>query len=341
MKNHRGACNGIGAIAILLAACCFVLPPRPGRTATTVEPLRLSAMPPVAHVGRPPHGRQDGSQAHGGHGSMPRPQPVHTYWLDTCQISDGAEAYVTRPEGEVEKLTIERKGHEVKMSARTPMGDGLAHGANTIYLIDRYVEQGTLVMATAKLLIIHHSCGWGHDHKFNPARMHPQPFVRAPLEIVVEGLWDENFHSNVMSGDQISFRVLSYGKPATGASVLIESEKGWQKRLVVDREGRGSFQLVRDYYPGAWQVFDRRKSGSFKMTATYETAEKGRYEGVAYEREMMNSTFAWHYYPARQEYASYAYGLLLATFSMAIVGFGVYSFRERRRKPYQSVIFDE
>jgi len=317
-------------------------------TEAATDTIRLGAMPGQAHSekghGQPAqkYGRHGaGGQAHGGHESEHRPQPVRTYWLDTCQISDGAEAFVTRPEGAVEKLRMEREGHEVKVSVRTPMGNGPDHGANTVYLIDRSVEDGVLVIKTAKRLIIHHSCGWGHDHKFNAARQVMQPFAVAPLEIVAEHLWDYNFHSNVMSGDVISFRVLSYGKPASGALVTVESDRGWRKTITTDMDGKGSLQLVRDYYPESWQLFDRTKQGVLRLTARFSADEAGQYEGKTYERALMSSTFAWRYYPARQEYASVAYGLLIAFLSMALSGIGVFYYRERRKRPYREIEFDE
>jgi len=287
------------------------------------------------------HSGAGGHQAHGGHESEMRPLPVRTYWLDTCQISDGAEAYVTRPEGEAETLPIEREGHDVKVSVRIPMGDGPGHGANMVYLIDRSVEENVLQIKTAKWLTIQHSCGWGHDQKFNPARQVMHPFKEAPLEIVADKLWDGNFHSKVMSGDEITFQVLSYGKPAPGATVTVVSDRGWRKTINTDKDGRGSFQLVRDYYPESWQLFDRTKRGRLRMTARYATDDAGQYGGESYARTRMSSTFAWRYYPAQKEYVSMSYGLSGVFLSMLFCGFGVFIYRDRRKRPYREIEFDE
>jgi len=220
-------------LALLIAASVAILA-LPGTAAALAEPLRLSAMAPAAHKGAlhdqqvrdgNKRGRPGGRQEHGGHESEHRPKPERTYWLNTCGITDEARAFVVRPEGASEPVDIERQDHEVKVTIRTPLGDGPAHGANNVFVIDRSVEGATLVLATAKWLTIHHNCGWGHDHKFNPGRLQPRIFDQAPLEIVVESLWNENFHSEVRSGDQLSFRVLAFGKPAAGASVLIESDR--------------------------------------------------------------------------------------------------------------------
>jgi hypothetical protein len=346
--NYRNKITPLSAMAKLcIAMACLFLWTSAANAA--MDTIWLNSMPRQAHgdkshnhgAGKPGSQGGSGSQAHGGHESEHRPQPVRTYCLSTCEISDEAEAYITRPEGAAEKLSIERDGHEVKVTVRTPMGEGPAHGANTVYLIDQSVKDGTLQIETAKWLTIHHNCGWGHDHKFNAARLVSQPFTGAPLEIVADNLWDYNFHSNVMSGDMISFRVLSFGQPAPGATVTVESDRGWRKTITTDKEGNGSFQLVRDYYPDSWQHFDRSKQGKLKMTARYATDDAGQYAGKSYDRTLMSSTFAWRYSPARREYASMVYGLMIAFLSMALSGFGVYYYRERRKKPYREIEFDE
>ncbi len=326
-----------------------------GSAPADMDALWFSTAPRMSHMGmsHQPAGKPGGKNrltgsgnshhagAHGGHESEHRPKPVRTYWLNTCGITENAEAFVMRPEGEYERVAIDRKGHDVSVSIKTPLGEGPAHGANYVYLIDRYIEQKNLVLKTAKWLTIHHNCGWGHDHRFNPARLQSNKLNQAPLEIVVDHLWDKNFHSSVMSGDTITFRVFSFGKPAGGASVWVASEKGWQKKLITNEEGIGAFQLVRDYYPVSWHAFNRSKRGRFKLTARYETEASGRFEGENYDGVRMSTTFAWRYYPARQEYVSYRNGLIIAFIASVFSGLGVFYFRERRKKPYQRVEFDE
>ena len=113
------------AILFVAMACLFLWVPG---VEAAMDSIWLGTMPRGGHSGQS-HGHgagyhgaanhsSTGGQAHGGHESEMRPQPVRTYWLDTCQISDGAEAYVTRPEGDTEKLPIEREGHDVKVSDR-------------------------------------------------------------------------------------------------------------------------------------------------------------------------------------------------------------------------------
>jgi hypothetical protein len=343
--------------AILLAAVMVFLSAERSSAAKNFDELWFAATPQMQHEGKTqkPTGKPDGggrpgasraggshSQGgHDGHESEHRPKPIRTYWLNTCGITEDAKAFVMRPDGEYENIDIDRKEHEVSVTIKTPFGEGPAHGANYVYLIDRYVDNRTLTMTTAKWLTIHHNCGWGHDHRFNPDRLHSQNFEKAPLEIVVDKLWDKNFHSTVMSGDMITFKVLSFGKPVEGATVLIESEKGWQKEVKTTSEGIGAFQMVRDYYPASWESFNRSKLGRIKMTVRYDTQEEGDFAGDYYDHVHMKSTFSWRYYPARQEYVSYRNGLLIAIAAMVFSGFGVFYYRERRKKPYQEIRFDE
>jgi hypothetical protein len=340
----------LSCAALLTAG--LVLQANRGWAAGNMDALWFSTAPRMPHEGKSPKpsgkpgeevcpASAGSGSSHDGHESEHRPKPVRTYWLNTCGITEDAEAFVVRPEGECERVAIDRKGHEVSVSIKTPLGEGPAHGANHVYLIDRFVDKNNLVISTAKWLTIHHSCGWGHDHRFNAERLRSQNFDQAPLEIVVDHLWGKNFHSAVMSGDVISFRVFSFGKPAGGASVRVESEKGWQKAVVTNDEGIGTFQMVRDYYPDSWQVFNRSKPGRLKITARYETEETGRFKGEDYEHVRMSATFSWRYYPARKEYVSYRNGLLIAFGAMVFSGFGVFYYRERRKKPYREIRFDE
>ena len=305
--------------------------------------LWFSLTPAMNHGGKKHPGQNKGSGhgRHAGHESEHRPKPVRTYWLNSCAIGPAAKVYLSQPEGTSNSIPITRKGHEVSVSFKTPFGDGPFHGANNLYLVDKSVEKETLVLRTAKWLTIHHSCGWGHDHKFNEERLRSQILAEAPLDIVVDNLWDKNFHSTVMSGDTVSLAVFSYGRPAVGAEVTIISDQGWHKDMMTDKDGRASFQMVRDYYPKSWSLFNPKKLGKFKLTATYDTDSSGKMSGKSYSKAHMNSTFSWRYYPAVREYNSYGYGLLVAVSFFIVSGLGIFLYRRKRTKSYQDIKFDE
>jgi len=221
------------------------------------------------------------------------------------------------------------------------MEDGPHHGANNLYAFDKKVTDETLFVRNAKWVTIQHSCGWGHDEKFNDVRQKSQSHDTVPLEIVVDHIWDTNFHSTVMSGDTINLIVLSYGKPAAGARMSIISEKGWRKTVTTDSEGKASFQMVRDYYPETWSAFHRTEKGMVKFQASYSDDESGIYDGQSYKKTNYSATFSWRYYPARKEYTSLTIGLLLAVFAMGITGGGIFYFRQRRWRGMEKLAWHE
>jgi hypothetical protein len=231
--------------------------------------------------------------------------------------------------------------HTNVFSLKLPMDDGPLHGPNNIYVVDQQVKDGVLEVRTAKWLTIHHSCGWGHDYRNDPERLKANSLESVPLDIVVENLWDGNFHNALHSGDELAIHVLSYGKPVPGATVTITSEKGWTKRKRTDADGIARVQLIRDYYPATWQVFKRTELGKLALTAELTDEKASSYKGKAVGKTHYITSFSWKYTPASEDYNSYSYGLLIGSLGFLGSGFGVYQYRLKRRKPKKTVIFDE
>lgn len=343
----------------------------PALAALQDEPLRLSLNPPSPkngeiclehpsdnehaasserpssgkpNSGKPGSGRPDSGRP--GMGSRPvqesehRPVPMRKYhFTDHRRLAD-VKAYVRRPDGSVIEPEI-HLGVNPGLSFQTPMGDGPNHGAHNVYVVEQDVDDNTFTVRTAKWITMHHNCGWGHDGKFDKTLINPQPLETIPFEIDISDLWDPNFHASVTSGNQLNIRVLSYGKPVPGAEVVLSTEKGWSKKMVTDEHGVASMQLIRDYYPVSWDKFHRTHRGNFMVTARYEVDQSGSYKNKPYERIRYITTLPWKYSPSSQDYSSYTFGLLIAALSMTVSGVGVYAYRERRKKPYKRVTFDE
>ncbi len=265
-----------------------------------------------------------------------RPTPVRTYYMTGPALSNQAEAYVLQANGLSKPLKI-KYAPRPSVILRTPMADEQLHGANNVHVIDKQVNDGILIVKCAKWLVIHHSCGWGHDYRNDKNRKTAHSLASVPLEIVINGLWDGNFHADVRSGHEYTFLVTKEGVPVEGALVTVTTEKQWSHTAVTDRTGVVSVQLIRDYYPKGWQRFKRDQQSLFTVTAEYSQDEVGQYNGQPYQRVQYTATFPWKYSPAQADYKSYAFGLGLGFVSMVVGGIGIYSFRERRKKPYKGV----
>ncbi|MBU0675628.1 MAG: DUF4198 domain-containing protein [Proteobacteria bacterium] len=317
-----------------------------------LPPLRLQLAPatPTGEVcdshgpAAPPN---PGKKGRGGKGggrpvseSEHQPQPERTYYLSNLRRLAQVTALVRRPDGSLLEPTLQL-GVDPKLSFATPMGDGPIHGANTVYVMEQGVEEGTLVVRIAQWITMHHNCGWGHEHKFDEHRTQPQPLSEIPLEIVANDLWDTNFHSKVTSGQALAIRVLHNGQPVEGARITVTTEQQWRKEVTTDDVGRATVQLIRDYYPSSWTDFNRTKRSSFLLTATFETNQPGTFQGVPYERATYVTTLPWHYSPAQADYSSRLAGLTISLVGLTLTGGGVFFYRERRKKPSARIVFDE
>jgi hypothetical protein len=336
---------------VCLVCILVLLFPEKNLSAKTgeIEPLRLSFVAGSAngpdceqHAPSPPQIKKGkkGGRPPAAHESEHQPVATRTYYFNEHRRRAIVEAYVRRPNGEVIEPEL-HLGYKANVSYSTPFGDGPVHGANSVYIVEEGVDDDVLTTRTAKWITMHHNCGWGHDGKFDKTLTVPQPLETIPFEIVIDKLWDTNFHLSVSSGDRLGITVLSYGKPVSGATVSLVSEKGWSKRAVTNKEGKVAIQMIRDYYPPLWSAFKRTHRGKFLVTARYNVEQHGSFKGQSYQQASYITTLPWQYTPSTRDYASYSYGLVLGVIGMTVSGFGVYLYRDRRRKPYKGISFDE
>ncbi len=320
-------------VSIALGVCL----PEPSPAAEPGADLVLSESPPA------PHGEGHGKRGNrGGQGHAAHQATAERMWyLNLHDLGPGAEAIILRPDGVRAAGSLRHGGDGWSVAVDTRPLDGSLDGVFNLYVIDRAVSGGVLTVRAAKANMINHSCGWGHAFKFDDVRLLPKHAPDMPLEIVANGLWDRNFHTKTMSGDRFAVQVLRNGKPAAGASVSFTTGSGWTKTVETGERGEASVQLIRDYYPEQWSLFEARKRGTVLVTAQYETAERGQYRGKAYGRTRYVATLPWSYVPQRREYASYAYGLGIACLVAVLAGIGIFVYRERRSRPCREVRFDE
>lgn len=270
-----------------------------------------------------------------------RPSPKKSYILSDKEISAQAEAFLLRPDGSPGKVHLVREKGQVKADFENPMGDGPAHGANNLYVVEKKVVDGTLVIRTAKWVYLHHSCGWGHDYRYDNQRNTPKSLVQIPLDITFDKLWSGNLHADVLSGDTLNMVALYYGKPAAGTKISVTTEQQWTKRLKTDEKGKAAFRLIEDYFSDDWGKFKRRHTGAFTVVARYSVDESGQFDGKDYNRVSMVTTFHWKYNPAKEGYMSYAVGLYAGIFTIGIGGLGIFYHRQRRKNPLKESYFNE
>ena len=270
-----------------------------------------------------------------------RPKPKRTYWLSESNISDHAEGYLVRADGEVTKLDVATEEGISSITFNIPMGDSPAHGANSVYLFDNQVQNRTLVTRTAKWVTLQHSCGWGHGYKYDEQRGTASSLDKVPLELVCNGIWNENFHSSLRAGDYLECRVDSYGKPVEGAKVKLVTAKGWTKEEVSDKHGIVTIGLIKDYYPKGWENFKTRKITPISLSVEYENNLEGEYSGEKYDREKFTTTLSLGYTPSRRDYNSYSHGLLIGLLFTVGPAWIVYRYREKRKRPLKGILYDE
>jgi len=323
--------------AVMLTFGMFPFSAAAGRP-TTGDMLVLSETPPAGHGAA--HGGNDGRRREQGHAEH-RATAERTWYLNLHDLHDDAEAAIMRPDGSRAAGALSHGRDGWSFAVDTKPLDGSRDGVFNLYVIDRSVGGGVLTVRAAKAYMINHSCGWGHKYKFDEERIRPKHDRSIPLEIVAPDLWDRNFHSKTMSGDVLSVRVLRNGAPAPGATVSFTTGSGWTKTIEADENGKAAVQLIGDYYPEKWSLFDARKRGTVLVTARLETPEQGVYRGSAYSGTRLVATLPWRYIPQRRDYTSYLYGLGIGVFFFTAAAAGIYTHRERRKKPCPEVTFDE
>ncbi|MFZ2163823.1 MAG: hypothetical protein WAW02_16535 [Sideroxyarcus sp.] len=211
-------------------------------------------------------------------------------------------------------------------------------GFYNAYLTQRMVHGDMLHVQVAKAELLHGTCcAKGIDDEEVS-----KPIINAnvPLELVRVHYPDEKLFTRIVSGDQVNFTVLSFGKPVAGAKVSMTTQNGWSSSKVSDAEGRVAFTMIRDYYT-PWLEFKKYRKQTYLMNADLHVPSKVVVDGVIYGSAHYNSTLAGSYYPSPHDYRSYAWGLGISLFVIVFGGVAIYLYRRRRLKPYKEVRVDD
>lgn len=211
-------------------------------------------------------------------------------------------------------------------------------GVYNAYFVRRALDQETLAVTVAKAEVMRsagHSTVEGEDRL-----MVPRTDSRVPVEIVRERKEKEGLFTRINYGDTIRFQVLRDGKPVQNARVSFTSGQGWSNSVQSDEDGRAGFVVIRDYFP-EWREFDRRHRETFVVSASFPVEQTGEWQGTPYRNVRYTTTLAGAYYPAIEDYESYAWGLGIAVVALLFSGTAIYLYRRRRVRPYREVSFDE
>jgi hypothetical protein len=278
--------------------------------------------------------------AHGGPVEMGRDGLyIKNLWLQSGGSPQDAEySHQTRnsatdilllsPDGNLMNLGLLKKKHGDRFRFEMPQ-----EGFYNLYLVEKFVAENTLNIVVTKAEVLKHQCSKGHDH--TAEKMSALSLDDVPFEIVRERTSGEDFHTLISSGEDLTFRVLYKGGPAAEAHVRLITQKGWSKTVRTDKEGKVTYELIRDYYPTLWEKFDDRKRENSVIVAHYSADENGTYKGKPYKKVRYTATMTGSYYPSKQEYTSYLYGMSVLTFAFTASAAGIYIHRERRKKPYK------
>jgi hypothetical protein len=212
-------------------------------------------------------------------------------------------------------------------------------GYYRLYHTTRKLQGDTLAISVAKAEVTNVSHGASEEER-SVALAAPRILESAPIEIVREKNPGEKLFFQLKSGEEQAFVVLQKGLPLQGARVRFVSHNGWTKEAVSDEQGRVSFQVVRDYFPG-WGDFQKRFKASYLVIAEASTAEGGRFKDQPYANTRYQATLAGAYYPSPDDYRSYAWGLGIGFAFLLFCGTAVYLYRRRRVKPFAELRFDE
>ncbi len=212
-------------------------------------------------------------------------------------------------------------------------------GYYNAYLIFKKGQQDTLYQNIAKAELLSHSCRNGHHKKLEarPVRYYPEI---TDFEIIRLRHPHEDYHYFASSGDTETFKALMNGKPLPGVKITINTEKGWSKTGFTDKNGEFKIQFLQDYFSN-WQELDKRKIHYYMLKADYIQPKDIQYKNKDYKYVHYILTMSDGYRPSRTMYASMVWGLIVFLIAMIISIAGIFIYKERRKRPYKEIKFNE
>jgi hypothetical protein len=199
---------------------------------------------------------------------------------------------------------------------------------NLFYLTESAVSD-TLLVSCASRELLSHSCRNGHakEQKFVPYQTFSETI---PLQVVRERTKQDDLHYFVASGGYVTFRALYKGKPAKNVKMTLISQKDWKKVIYTDEDGLAAFQIIQDYFTD-WNVFDVKKIHNYLLVAEKTIAESNEHESTVTSHTKYTTTYSEAYLPAKTNYLSMVWSLIVFLITVIVTSIGVYIYRHKRK----------
>ncbi len=212
-------------------------------------------------------------------------------------------------------------------------------GYYNAYLIIKKPVGDTLFINIAKAELLNHSCRNGHHKKLEARPVMHYPKI-TDFEIVRKRHPYEDFHYFSASGAEEKYQALFKGEAVEGAKITVNTQKGWSNTVYSDKDGIVDIQFIQDYFSN-WQELNKRKIHYYLLEAEYTVKKDIEYKGSTYHYISYKCTMSDGYRPARTMYASMVWGLIVFLTVTIVSIAGIFIYKERRKKPYKELKFDE
>ncbi len=279
-----------------------------------------------------------------GESSYKRPSTKYAHWLrEGSSIKDSKyvsladstdyQLIMMSPEGKSESIEL------VKDKASYAKFELNEEGYHNAYLIIKKGLGDTLHINISKAELLSHSCRNGHHKKLEarPVRYYPEI---SEFEVIRQRHPYEDYHFFTSSGDTETFKTILDGEALEGVKVTINTEKGWSRTLMTDKNGEINTEFIQDYFSN-WKELNTRKIYYYMLQADYTLKKDIHYNGKDYKYIHYTVTMSDGYRPSKTMYTSMFWGLIIFLITTLVSVIGVFIYKERRKRPYKEVRFNE
>ncbi len=250
-------------------------------------------------------------------------------------LTDSTDFQLTlmSPEGKKEPIEI------VKAKTCYAKFELNQEGYYNAYLIIKKDLGDTLHVNIAKAELLNHSCRNGHHKKLEARPVNYYPEI-TDFEMIRQRNPYEDYHYFTSSGKTETYKAIFEGKPLAGVKVKLNTEKGWIKTFITDKNGEFNARFIQDYF-SKWQELNNREIYYYMLKADYTIKKDTHYNGKNYGYVHYTLTMSDGYHPARTMYASMLWGLIVFLITMVVSIAGIFIYKERRKRPYKEIKFNE